>query len=56
MSLTEASKAPITPQAPKAPITDVSISLRKLVLIRWVAVIGQAATVLIVHFQIGFDV
>jgi two-component system sensor histidine kinase RegB len=39
----------------KAPITDVSISLRKLVLIRWVAVIGQAATVLIVHFQIGFE-
>jgi two-component system sensor histidine kinase RegB len=55
MSLTEALKTPIPPQAPKAPVTDVSISLRKLVLIRWVAVIGQAATVLIVHFQIGFE-
>ncbi len=29
------------------------ISLRRLVLIRWVAVIGQAVTLLVVHF--GFD-
>src|SRR5579863_5025934 len=35
--------------------TDVSISLRKLVLIRWVAVIGQAITLLIVYFGLGFD-
>ena len=34
--------------------TDVSVSLRKLVLIRWVAVIGQAATLLVVHFGLGF--
>ncbi|HZT50309.1 MAG TPA: ActS/PrrB/RegB family redox-sensitive histidine kinase [Stellaceae bacterium] len=32
---------------------DVMVSLRKLVLIRWVAVIGQAATVLVVRY--GFD-
>ncbi len=37
------------------PGTDVSISLRKLVLIRWVAVIGQAITLLIVYFGLGFD-
>ena len=30
--------------------TDVSVSLRTLVLIRWVAVIGQAVTVLFVHY------
>jgi two-component system sensor histidine kinase RegB len=33
--------------------TDVSVSLRMLVLIRWVAVIGQAATLLVVRY--GFD-
>ncbi len=37
------------------PPTDVSVSLRRLVLIRWVAVIGQAATVLVVHFGFGFE-
>src|SRR5215472_16558425 len=36
------------------PPTDVSVSLRRLVLIRWIAVLGQAATVLVVHFGIGF--
>src|SRR5579862_6273923 len=36
------------------PGTDVSISLRKLVLIRWVAVSGQAITLLVVHFGLGF--
>jgi two-component system, sensor histidine kinase RegB len=41
-----------TPQTP--PPTDVSVSLRKLVLIRWVAVLGQAGTVLVVHFGFGF--
>jgi two-component system sensor histidine kinase RegB len=35
--------------------TDVSISLRKLVLIRWFAVIGQAATLLVVYYGFGFD-
>src|ERR1700722_840539 len=36
------------------PPNDVSVSLRKLVLIRWVAVLGQAVTVLVVHFGLGF--
>jgi len=36
------------------PGTDVSVSLRKLVLIRWIAVIGQAAALLFVHFGLGF--
>jgi len=36
------------------PPTDVSVSLRRLVLIRWIAVLGQAATVLVVHFGFGF--
>jgi two-component system, sensor histidine kinase RegB len=35
--------------------SDVSISLRKLVLIRWVAVVGQAATIVIVRYGFGFD-
>ncbi len=35
--------------------SDVTVSLRKLVLIRWVAVIGQAVTVLAVRFGFGFD-
>ena len=35
------------------PPTDVSVSLRRLVLIRWIAVLGQAVTVLVVH--LGFD-
>ena len=37
-----------------SPQTDVSVSLRKLVLIRWVAVLGQLATVLVVHYGFGF--
>ncbi len=36
------------------PGTDVSISLRKLVLIRWIAVIGQAATLLVIHYGLGY--
>jgi two-component system, sensor histidine kinase RegB len=39
---------------PRGPGTDVSVSLRMLVLIRWVVVVGQAATVLIVHYGLGF--
>ena len=31
------------------------INLRTLVLIRWIAVFGQAATILLVHFWIGFE-
>src|SRR5579863_9881736 len=34
--------------------TDVSVSLRKLVLIRWIAVIGQAATLLVIYYGLGF--
>jgi len=30
------------------------ISLRRLVLIRWVAIAGQAATLLVVHYGFGF--
>lgn len=41
-----------TPQTP--PPNDVSVSLRKLVLIRWVAVAGQLATVIVVHYGFGF--
>jgi len=33
---------------------DVAVSLRMLVLIRWVAVIGQAVTLLVVHEVLGF--
>jgi two-component system sensor histidine kinase RegB len=35
--------------------SDVSVSLRMLVLIRWVAVIGQAATLLVAHYGFGFN-
>ncbi len=37
------------------PGSGVSVSLRKLVLIRWVAVGGQAVTLLVVHDMLGFD-
>jgi two-component system, sensor histidine kinase RegB len=33
----------------------VSVSLRMLVLIRWLAVAGQAAALLVAHFVLGFD-
>jgi two-component system sensor histidine kinase RegB len=39
---------------PPAAGTEVSVSLRMLVLIRWVAVIGQAATILAVRAGFGF--
>ena len=35
--------------------TDVSVSLRMLVLIRWIAVLGQAATLLLVHYLFDFE-
>src|SRR5258708_37967988 len=38
----------------RGPRTDVSVSLRMLVLIRWVAVLGQGATILFVHYGLGF--
>ena len=38
----------------REPGTGVSISLRMLVLIRWVVVAGQAATILFVHYGLGF--
>ena len=31
------------------------INLRTLILIRWVAIAGQASTILIVHYGLGFD-
>jgi two-component system, sensor histidine kinase RegB len=31
------------------------ISLRRLVLIRWVAIAGQAVTLLVVHYAFGFE-
>lgn len=34
--------------------TEVSVSLRMLVLIRWIAIAGQAATLLALHFVFGF--
>src|SRR5579863_1751829 len=40
--------------ATATPGTDVSVSLRKLVLIRWIAVIGQAATLLVIYYGLGF--
>jgi two-component system sensor histidine kinase RegB len=36
------------------PRSDVTVSLRMLVLIRWIAVFGQAVTVLFVHYALGF--
>lgn len=41
--------------AQKPAQTRVSISLRNLALIRWVAVIGQAVTLLVVYYGLGFD-
>ncbi len=43
-----------TPKADAPLRSDVAVSLRMLVLIRWVAVIGQAATLLVVHYTLGF--
>lgn len=42
------------PRVPEAEGTEVSVSLRTLMLIRWIAVIGQAATIFLVHFGFGF--
>jgi len=50
MALTAAS--PILAPEPRAAFDR--ISLRRLVLIRWVAVVGQALALLVVHFIIEF--
>ena len=42
------------PNLGQRPGTDVSVSLRMLVLIRWVVVVGQAATILLVHYGLKF--
>ncbi|MGE5203070.1 MAG: sensor histidine kinase, partial [Acidobacteriota bacterium] len=44
------------PVSAREPGGKVSVSLRMLLLIRWIAVAGQAATLLAVHFGLGFDV
>src|SRR5487761_1758717 len=48
--------SPFKAEAPPLPLlrSDVAVSLRMLVLIRWVAVIGQAAALLVVHYALGF--
>ena len=48
--------SPFKAEAALQPIlrSDVAVSLRMLVLIRWVAVIGQAATLVVVHEVLGF--
>src|SRR5579872_5486313 len=48
-----ADKSEVTRSGPVAG-TGVSVSLRMLVLIRWVALTGQAATLLLLHFGFGF--
>lgn len=42
------------PRMRQGPGTKVSVSLRMLVLIRWVVVLGQLATILTVHYGLGF--
>ncbi len=43
------------PVSARDPGGGVSVSLRMLLLIRWVAVLGQAATLLVVHFGLGYE-
>ena len=42
------------PVSARAPGGGVSVSLRMLLMIRWAAVLGQAATMLVVHFGLGY--
>jgi len=42
-------------RAKKETGTDVSVSLRQLVFIRWVAVVGQAVTILVVHYGFALE-
>ncbi|MDE2227693.1 MAG: ActS/PrrB/RegB family redox-sensitive histidine kinase [Alphaproteobacteria bacterium] len=48
--------SPFKAETPPAPGlgSDVAVSLRMLVLIRWVAVIGQGAALLVAHYALGF--
>ena len=39
-----------------ASLNNDSVRLRTLTLIRWVAIVGQALTLLVVHFGFGFQV
>ncbi|HXA69918.1 MAG TPA: ActS/PrrB/RegB family redox-sensitive histidine kinase [Stellaceae bacterium] len=42
------------PVSARGPGGAVSVSLRMLLLVRWVAVVGQAVSLLVVHFGLGF--
>jgi len=42
------------PVSARGPGGAVSVSLRMLLLVRWVAVVGKAVTLLVVHFGLGF--
>ncbi|WP_029011068.1 ActS/PrrB/RegB family redox-sensitive histidine kinase [Azospirillum halopraeferens] len=64
MSLADASADPSAPSADSAPLPlspamwsarDGRITLRTLILIRWIAVLGQLTTVVVVQFGLGFD-
>jgi two-component system, sensor histidine kinase RegB len=39
----------------EGPRADATVSLRMLVLIRWIAVVGQAVTLMLLYFVLGFD-
>ncbi|HUK59396.1 MAG TPA: ActS/PrrB/RegB family redox-sensitive histidine kinase [Stellaceae bacterium] len=49
------SAVPDRARPPAAAFSEVSVRLRTLVLIRWIAVTGQALTVLTVHYGFGFS-
>ncbi len=51
----EASSIPAAKAGTRKSGRAVSVSLRMLVLIRWIGVTGQAATLLIVHFGLGYN-
>src|SRR5581483_3094274 len=53
--MTAEATASAQPIRAATPASGVSVSLRMLVLIRWLAVAGQAAALLVVHFVLGFD-
>ncbi len=48
------SSVPDRARPPATAVSEVSVRLRTLVLIRWIAVTGQALTVLTVHYGFGF--
>ncbi len=49
------SSVPDRARPPATAFSEVSVRLRTLVLIRWIAVTGQAVTVLTVHYGFGFS-